>query len=258
MPRGLISGRNYSELDIFDRTLYPRMKEEPLLDNDDCIVVPVRNEASPHFRRVGNPSFVNMLGKAENNPTHDNCVNYLHDQLTNHDFQRINFTTYVFEKDGSFEEQVIFSPLDDSNYTWYKEADARIAFHDKYYIQPDIGGRDINKFFPRSSYPNVIIEVVRTHSPDRDTFQKLLEISTTNHHVYFYFIGEGRNDSRLNRISVRNNELKIRLSHYLIGGRVYKNGNPYREKQEKETFEDWYEFLKNSYFTYAMEKAQQV
>lgn len=255
MPRGLISGRNYSECDIFDRTLYPRMKEEPLLNNDDCIVVPVRNEASPHFRRVGNPSFGRMLGKAEDNPTHDDCVNYLHDQLMNHDFQKIMFSTYIFEKDKKYEEQVIFSPLNDSNYTWYKEADARIAFHDESYIQPDISGRDVNKFFPRSAYPNIIIEVVRTHSPDKDTFQKLLEISKTNHHVYFYFIGEGRNSSILNDISVRNNELKIRLSHYLIGGQLYKNGNSYAAKKDSESFEHWYNYLKNTYFTNAMEKA---
>jgi len=234
------------------------MKEEPLLDNDDCIVVPVRNEASPHFRRVGNPSFGKMLGKAENNPTHDDCVNYLYKKLTNHNFKKIMFSTYVFEKNGSYEEQVIFSPLNDSNYTWYKEADARIAFHDGYYIQPDIGGRDISKFFPRSSYPNVIIEVVRTHSPDKDTFQKLLEISKTNHHVYFYFIGEGRSDSKLNGVFEFNNELKIRLSHYLIGGQLYKNGNSYAAKKANESFEHWYDYLKNSYFTYAMEKAQQV
>ncbi|EBI5269569.1 hypothetical protein DPG66_20265, partial [Salmonella enterica] len=81
MPRGLISGRDYSECDIFDHTLYPRMREEPLLNEDDCIVVPVRNEITPHFRRVGNPSFGKRLGRAEDNPTHDNCVNYLYDEL---------------------------------------------------------------------------------------------------------------------------------------------------------------------------------
>lgn len=255
MPRGLISGRDYTEYDIFDPTLYPRMKEEPLLNEDDCIVVPVRNENAPHFRRVGNPSFGKRLGRAENNPTHDDCVNYLYDELNNENIEVVKFSTYVFAEDGKYEEQVIFSPLNDSDFQWYKEQDARIAFYEGSYIQPDIGGRDRNKFFPRSAYPNIIIEVVRTHIPDKNTFQKLFELSKTNHHVYFYFINEGRRSSKLNNLYVKNNVLKIRVSHYLIGGQLYKNGNSYSPQGEEETFEDWYQYLENSYFINAMEKA---
>ncbi|EDD2605367.1 hypothetical protein GA538_23825, partial [Salmonella enterica] len=106
MPRGLISGRDYSECDIFDHSLYPRMKEEPLLNDDDCIVVPVRNEIAPHFRRVGNPSFGKRLGRAEDNPTHDNCVNYLYDELNNKNIEAVKFSTYVFAADRTYEEQV--------------------------------------------------------------------------------------------------------------------------------------------------------
>ncbi|EPF5366173.1 hypothetical protein ACT7O0_000754 [Salmonella enterica subsp. enterica serovar Infantis] len=255
MPRGLISGRDYSECDIFDHTLYPRMKEEPLLNEDDCIVVPVRNEITPHFRRVGNPSFGKRLGRAEDNPTHDNCVNYLYDELNNKNIEDVKFSTYVFAEDRTYEEQVIFSPLKDSDFGWYKEKDARIAFHEDSYIQPDIGGRDRNKFFPRSAYPNIIIEVIRTHYPERDTFQKLLELSKTNHHVYFYFIDEGNKKSKLNSLSIKNGILTLRVSHYLIGGQLYKNGNCYAPKGEDESFEHWYQYLENSYFTNAMERA---
>lgn len=67
MPRGVISNREYTTEDIFSPVLYPRMKEEPLLDDDDCLVVPVRNENAPHFRRLGNPSFRNRIGRTENN-----------------------------------------------------------------------------------------------------------------------------------------------------------------------------------------------
>lgn len=255
MPRGLISGRDYSEFDIFDQTLYPRMKEEPLLDEDDCIVVPVRNENCPHFRRIGDPSFGKKLDRTENNPTHDDCVNYLYDELNNKNIKTVKFLTFVFAKNGKYEEQVIFSPTNDSDFQWYKEKDARISFHEGSYIQPDIGGRDRNKFSPRSAYPNIIIEVVRTHYPDKDTFQKLLELSKTNYHIYFYFINEGNKSSKLNRLSVINNVLKIRVSHYLIGGQLYKNGNFYAPKKEDESFEHWYQYLKNSYFITAMEKA---
>lgn len=255
MPRGLLSGRDYTELDIFDPVLYPRMKEEPLLDEDDCIVVPVRNENTPHFRRVGIPSFGNRLGRAENNPTHDNCVNYLCDNLNNENINSITFFTYVFNENKDREEKTIFSTLANSYYQWYSEADARIAFHDGSYIQPDIGGRDRNKFFPRSAYPNIIIEVVRTHHPDKDTFEKLLELSKNNHHIYFYFINEGSNSSKLNRLSVKNNTLKIRVSYYLVGGQLYKNGTPIYSKKTNESFDHWYQYLKNSFFINAMENA---
>ncbi|HDZ8926545.1 hypothetical protein [Aeromonas sp. S9(2024)] len=255
MPRGLISGREYTAEDIFDPTIYPRMKEEPLLNEDDCIVVPVRNENTPHYRRVGSPSFGIRLGREENNPTHNDCVKYLHDELVNADIAGIKFSTNIFGKDCVHQEQVIFSPLNDSDYMWYKESDARIAFPDSTYIQPDIAGRDKNKFSSRSAYPNIIIEVVRTHHPDLDTFKKLFDLSNTSNHIYFYFIGEERHSSKFNSLSISDDVLKIRISHYLIGGTLYKNGNPYAPKGENETFEHWYKYLENSYFTTARERA---
>lgn len=255
MPRGLISGRNYLESDIFDTILYPRMKEEPLLNEDDCIVVPVRKENAPHFRRVGDSSFGDRLGRSENNPTHDNCVNYLYAELNSENVDTVKFSTYFFSEDRKYEEQVIFSSLSDSVFQWYKEKDARIAFYEGCYIQPDIAGRDVNRFFPRSAYPNIIIEVIRTHHPDKATFQRLFELSKTNHHVYFYFISEGSNSSKLNGFSFKNNEFKIRVSHYLIGGVLYKNGKSYPARRESESFEHWFNYLVNSYFTIAMENA---
>lgn len=254
MVRGLISGKKYSENNIFDRELYPRMKEEPLLDEDDCLVIPVRNANTPHFRRLGNPSFGNRLGRDENNPTHDNCVQLLLDKLSSNNIKNIKFSTYVFENDVR-EEQIVFSPQDDSNYLWCKESDCRIAFEDGTYIQPDIAGRDSNKFSPRSAYPNIIIEVVRTHSPDSSTFRKLFELSKTNYHIYFYFIAEDENTSKLNHYKTVKNELTVRLSHYLIGGELFKNGNLYAPQGDNETYDHWFQYLENSYFTVATENA---
>ncbi|MEP8604606.1 hypothetical protein ABKW00_02020 [Enterobacter hormaechei] len=254
MPRGLISGQKYSVDDIHDNYLYLKMKGEPLIDNDDCIVIPVRNEKSPHFRKIGNVAFGTRLGRAENDQTHNKCVNSLYEELRNPKITKITITTYVFNERQK-EEQVIFSTLNESKYGWFKEGEARIAFEDSTYIQPDIGGREINKFFPRSIYPNIIIEVIRTHSPDKETFEKLVELSKVNHHVYFYFIGSGRMSSGLNNFTVSKGELKIRVSHYLIGGEVYKNGNPVNIRNNK-TFDVWYNELNNGYFTFAKEIAR--
>ena len=41
----------------------------------------------------------------------------------------------------------------------------------------------------------------------------------------------------------------------MIGGQLFKNGKPYVSKQENETFEHWYNYLENSFFTLSKEKA---
>lgn len=255
MATGVISGREYSEQDIFDPRLYPRMKEEPLLNADDCLVIPVRNENSPHFRRVGSPSFGKRLGREENNPTHDDCVQFLFEKLTDTEIDCVQFSTYVFNDNGKYEEQVIFRPLPDSKYLWFMEDDCRTAFADETYIKPDISGRDSSKFFPRAAFPNVILEVVRTHIPDEKTFQKLFELSKCNHHVYFYFIAEGNDRSKINHIKCEEDSFTIRVSHYLIGGKLFRNGEEVYPRRDGESFEKWYSYLKNSYFLKAKENA---
>jgi hypothetical protein len=255
MVTGVISGIKYSEQDIFDHVLYPRMKEEPLLNADDCLVIPVRNENSPHFRRIGTPSFGKRLGREENNPTHDNCVQSIFDGLTDKKIDYVRFTTYVFNDSGKHEEQVVFKTMPGKKYLWFMEDDCRTAFSDETFIKPDISGRDFSKFFPRAAFPNVILEVVRTHIPDEKTFQKLIELSKCNHHVYFYFISEGANRSKINHFKCDGNYFTIRVSHYLIGGKLFKNGEEVYPIREGESFEKWYSYIKNSYFLKAKEMA---
>lgn len=255
MVTGIISGRDYTENDIFDPRLYPRMKEEPLLNSDDCLVVPVRNENAPHFRRIGNPSFGTRLGRDENNPTHDECVKYIFDELNDDKIKDIQFSTYVFNDKKQHEEQVIFKPINSKNYSWFMEKDCRTAFSDDTYIKPDLAGRDATKFSPTSAYPNVILEIIRTHIPNQETFKKLFELSKCNYHIYFYFIAEGNNTSKINNLRNKGNTLSIRTSHYLIGGKLFKNGREYYAKGLNESFEHWYNYLRNSYFKYAIENA---
>lgn len=98
---GGVSGRDYTEQDIFTE-LYPRMKEEPLFNRDDELVVPVRNTERPHYRRVGRASFLRRLGRAENNPTHDKCVLNLYTKLYGTK-GRISISSYIFSEDGTRE-----------------------------------------------------------------------------------------------------------------------------------------------------------
>lgn len=250
---GSVSGRAYTEQDIFTE-LYPRMKEEPLFNRDDELVVPVRNADRPHFRRVGRASFLRRLGRSENNPTHNDCVLYLYENLSEAQNQ-ISISSYIFAEDGSREEQVIFATGRNSDYRWFREGDARIAFDDGTYIQPDLAGRDTNRFFPRASCPNIIVEVIRTHAPDLEAFKKLYELSLANSMVIFYFIGDASFSSKLNHMKEDEGNLVLRVSHYMIGGQPYNNGKPILSLRDGEDLEHWHTFLSNSYFRQAKEKA---
>ena len=59
----------------------------------------------------------------------------------------------------------------------------------------------------------------------------------------------------MNNTCINDNILTIRLSHYMIGGQLFKNGKICSSKKEDETFEHWYNYLENSYFINAKEKA---
>ncbi|QKG67051.1 hypothetical protein HP062_16510 [Pseudomonas sp. B14-6] len=250
---GGVSGRDYTEQDIFTE-LYPRMKEEPLFNRDDELVVPVRNTERPHYRRVGRASFLRRLGRAENNPTHDECVQNLYTKLCETQ-RRISISSYIFADDGTREEQSLFATGHTSDYRWFREADARVAFDDDTYIQPDLAGRDANRFFPRASCPNIIIEVIRTHAPDFEAFAKLYELSLANSMIVFYFIGDGSLSSKLNHMKEEEGCLTLRVSHYMIGGQPYNNGKPILGLRDGEEVEHWHTFLSNSYFRQAKEKA---
>ena len=160
--------------------------------------------------------------------------------------------------DGKKEEQVIFKSSPDSDYRWFKEDGCRTAFGDRTYIKPDIAGRDSSTYFTDAVCPNIILEVIRTHPPEEKTFQKLVGLSISNHQVYFYFIAEGMRSSAINhyRKLVKGN-FNIRVSHYLIGGKVFVNGKERCQQEEGESFDRWYSRLKDEYFESAMKKVKE-
>ena len=254
--RGGISNRVYQVEDIFDRALYPRMREEPLLNEADELVIPVRKTGGPHFRRIGRASFGTRLGRGENDPMHNQCVSLLHENLSSDAINRVSISVYVFDDKGKYEEQVIFSTLAATDYRWFMESTARVGFHDDRFIQPDLSGRDANKFFPTSSSPNVIIEVIRTHIPEETTFARLQELSKANTLVVFYFINEQEEGSKINRYRKKDDHLTIRVSRYMVGGEAYINGTAVYAQQPEESFSRWYRFLSNSFFADGMRQAK--
>ncbi|WP_332526115.1 hypothetical protein [Pseudomonas sp.] len=226
------------------------------MNDADELVIPVRKAGGPHFRRIGRPSFGTRVGAREKDPTHDQCVRVLCDHLSSKDTAKVSISIYVFDENRKIEEQVIFSTLAGSDYRWFMESTARVGFHDDKYIQPDLSGRDANKFFPTSSSPNVIIEVIRTHIPELETFRRLQELSKTNTLVVFYFIDQRESGSKINNRRLDGDHLTLRVSRYMVGGELYVNGAPVNAKQPNESFEDWYGYLSNTFFNDGMKLAK--
>jgi hypothetical protein len=249
---GVISGTTYNEAEIFDPVKYPAMRNEPLLSANDEVVIPVRNQLRPHFRRLGGPSFGTRLGRTENNPIHNQCVDDLLKKLNT--ATSVILSVYVFDDRGSYHSQPLFSTLPGSKYSWFKEADARVAFCDGTYIQPDIGGRDPGKFFPRSSSPTILIEVVRTHYPELETFKKLHELSLANTIVAFYFIPKDKTYSKLNHTPSNPSAFELRVSHYMLNGEVYRHDKVVSLRNGL-SLDEWYHQLYADYFSAAQAKA---
>lgn len=249
--KGSNTGRTYQEIEILDNNAYPAMRAETLLNEDDELVVPVRNQGRPHFRRIGALSFGTRVGQSEADPAHNKCVDEILGKLTA--TNGVELCVYVFDENGDRHTQVIFSTLPDSDYRWVKEGGARVAFSDGRYIQPDIAGRDATKFFPRSSCPNIIIEVIRTHEPDLETFKRLYELSKASTIVVFYFINDDAWKTKLNHVLNDANPFRLRISRYMINGSVYVGDSEKCERQKGERLEDWYLRLANSYFKFSKE-----
>lgn len=246
---GSTTGTLYLDTDILDNKLYPTMRAETLLNASDELVVPVRNQNHPHFRRIGAVSFGSRVGASEVHPAHNRSVDEILNELRT--ANNIDLCVYVFDENKVRHTQVIFSTLPNSNYRWGKEGDARVAFSDGRYIQPDIAGRDANKFFPRSSCPNIIIEVIRTHEPDLDTFKKLYELSKASTIVVFCFITDDDWKTKLNHVIPNPNRFVFRISRYMINGSVYSGDSEVYVRRTAETLDAWYLRLVNSYFSSA-------
>lgn len=251
---GTISKRTYNEGQIFDSTAYPKMKSEPLCNEDGALVVPVRNKKRPHFRRIGDATFRKRLGSTEVDPTHKKVVKWLKKSLP---VNRLRVITWVFDDDDSsdspsYEEQVIFLCSDKTHYKWFSENECRIAFEGGDYIIPDIAGRDTEAFSPAVGHESVIIEVIQTHYPDQDTFFRLLSLSSIGYLVIFYFVAPDKWDSKFNRCTIDEGLISINPAYYLAQGQVFKNGKP-RPQHETENDAHWYSYLENTYFKHAME-----
>jgi len=247
---GQDTGNTYEEWEILDEHRHKVMSMEPLFRVDehghetDTQVRPVRNEKAPNFRKLRESIFVRPYEQRERDPTHDACIETLVNLLQS---SKLKVWSATFNDEGVRDPfgQILFSQGKPDYYWWQDGGPCRMAAGPGAYIQPDICGRSTAVFFPSARQQNVIIEVINTHPPELDTFYALLNYSQYNHLVIFYYVAEGANGSQYSRFDFQDGTLVLRVAHYLLGGKVFANG------EERKPWNDaraWYEHLRETYF----------
>lgn len=246
---GQTSQTTYHEQDILSPR-YLRMQEEVLIrEEDDSQVIPVRNQAAPHFRVIRAGAYRKRVGPSESSdPTHSAAIARLLEHFAS---LKLVVSTTVFgetEKDRS--TQTIFRQ-GDRDYRWFREHACRIPLGDGRYIEPDLCGRDQQCFQPSAGAPTIIIEVIQSHPPDEAAFLELERMSAKGCLVLFHFVVINGCDSQYNRIRVRRdrNEIEINPALYLSGGVLFKNGQPVGRKAGTSDGE-WHRYVSTCYFEY--------
>ena len=242
LVKDVITGTEYSDADLTERLAYLRTRS--LVDGDGQFVIPVAHATTPHFQRVADSALGTRIGGGETRDvdSHNNCRSYLKDAMSGPDGFRV--VTYCFGPGRSstddaghpYTQPVLLDGTGSNGYQWYEEASARIGMGDNTYIQPDLAARNESRFSVRPAGPALIVEVVRTHTPEVETLAELLTLSSNAHLVAFYFIPTARTppparDPRYNWSKYNNTTpaegatpATLRVSYYLFNGELYING----------------------------------
>ncbi len=252
--------------EIKDPLRLARMQTLPLYDAEDMEVEPVResvNGKSAHFRRKKEEKMGNQIGRSENKPDHNAAVDEILKGLSTNTLPLIFTSLHRYKRievniDG--ETTKVAEPIDIGNvikiadYRWFKESRARIWLDAERYIQPDLMGCDSLRASPTPSAPAVVIEVIRTHPPEFETYLALKDASTRNHLVLFFFIAGKRINDELNSIELHDDFCEVRAQLYLKNGSLYQRDEEIRidPSIEKAGPEVAYQHLINTRFDPAM------
>lgn len=222
---GLHSGKDFKAHQINNSACYAEMTSEPLVDAHDNLLAAVRHKKTPYFRHLSD-SKLQLLPRDERSVRHNEVIQQLLSLLSAATTD-VSIFTYVFEDDGteSKYEQTLFAMNRSADFRWY--AESQIQFDDFTYIQPDLCGRDTSRMAPTRTRPGIIIEVIDSHFPEPETFEKLMELSRCSYHVYFLVMGEFRlhHAQKLYKFPIQKNcPFRLRSAWALINGELVKNG----------------------------------
>jgi hypothetical protein len=222
---------------------YQRIKAVPghLRQTTDGLI-PVQ----PHFSPVGKAIKVVAVDPeaTEKDPTHNKIVKRLCDTLNHYKSNFVIATNHQTEKvkirlsDGKTKDVPkpvrLWSCQAECDFVWRREPWTHRWFEKVKYIQPDLVGFDANRPFPGPNNPTVIIEVVNSHPPEKETWERLVELSRDHHWVLFYLCAAGHEVGRFGKMKrrVKNTRtgpvkrLWIQVAFYLKDGIFYDEGKP--------------------------------
>jgi hypothetical protein len=255
--KGEESGRSFTNQDINNKVKYDEMISERLIKDGVEYVIPVRGK-TPHFRTLVSTRAIPIF-ITDKDETHNECINDLYDMLNDNNFIKFYINSFrkikVDDKEVNEYKKIFLFEEKIDKYQWFKEK--QIHFSDGTYIQPDLLGRSLSVFAPTTIYPNIIIEVIRTHEPNKDTLKKLIELSMMNYIVIFYYILEDSYHANYN--SYNKNENHIRFSSYLINGNIYSNDFiKYGYLNELKNFNEKYNDIQKNYFKYYKDNVKKL
>lgn len=220
---GMRTGRIYSGHDLLNPLAYEAMCQEPLIDDSTDLLVPVLREGAPHFRRLGSGAALRPAKRKGRSKRHDEWIKELL-HLFNRAGAAVDFYTNFFDAGQQTHRRLLSFPPHAAR-SWF--AEQRIIFPDRLYIQPDIAGRDLGVFSPLGIAPNVIIEVIDSHYPEIETFERLIQLSSSAHLVFFYILGIAKNNrkQKFNElVEESDGSIRIRFTYALSGGNLVVNG----------------------------------
>ncbi|WP_341210206.1 hypothetical protein [Alteromonas stellipolaris] len=213
-----------------------KIKEMELYDeSEEYRVYPRFNEKSPHFYSKSSKVRAYDKNNKDKSPKHDERVKSLVKKLNEMDCLDIGY--YLFEKKEKYFESLVRI----KNYHW--EAEVSRIIDSKTRVQHDIYGAELSLSMSQRK-PFIAIEVVKTHFPEKNTFESLLKLSkeiplivifdfTVKKNYYCELVKDGK---------------RLRINNYIYDGALWD-----RDKKTKVTTQDYAleYFKKNGYIDHS-------
>lgn len=223
--RGSKTGKVYDVADVLNEARYAEMSQESLADTSDgTLVVAVRRQEAPHFRRLGSSPYRIAVQRRENNPMHNQTVS---DLTAAFRAKTTVFQTRTFDESGPAGVKILLGPADAGEYEWWSDdAGNRIPVGDGRYIQPDICGRSTQKdgFWATIGQPSLLVEVIQTHPPEAETLFHLLNLTERNHILVLYFVAPERRSTQFSYTLVTAQGVHVTTAFYFISRQLFANG----------------------------------
>jgi hypothetical protein len=213
------------------------IKKLELYDEDEEYrIFPRFNEQTPHFYCRSKTIRTIDKNRLDKSKKHDDRIDDLINDLKSVNTFKIGY--YTFDK--NLEEKYFETLLSIKDYSWDKEVH-RIISSDSRVIH-DIFGAELSLSMSQKK-PNIAIEVVKTHFPEKNTFEKLLKLSEEFPLLIIFDFTIKKNYY----FQVKSDENLIRISHYICNGSLWD-----RDKELNITTQEYAleYFKKNNYLDY--------